>query len=183
MIKLIIGLGNPGKQYERTRHNAGFMAVDFLAKNQKLKWREDKKLGATIIRSEELILAKPQKLMNNSGVVVARILKHFNLAPKDLLVIYDDVDLSLGELRLRGQGSSAGHRGMQSIIDTLHTQSIQRLRIGIGLPADATHSALQAAPRPLVRTMDTADFVLHPFTTKEMATIKATLPEITNMLI
>ena len=181
MTKLIIGLGNPGKQYERTRHNVGFIATDFLVKKLKSKWREDKKLGATIARNGELMIAKPQKIMNNSGTVVARISKHFNLAPKDLLVIYDDADIPLGELRLRGQGGSAGHRGMQSIIDSLHTQSIQRLRIGIGRPADATHSALQAG-RPIVKVMDTSDFVLHPFTAKEMMVIKTTLPEIINML-
>jgi len=166
MTKLIVGLGNPGKQYERTRHNAGYLAVDFLAKELKLKWREDKKLGASIVRADKIILAKPTKLMNNSGSVVTRLLKHFNIPQKNLTVVYDDVDLPLGELRLREKGSSAGHKGMQSVIDQLQTTNLSRLKIGIGSP-----------------NIDTAEFVLRQFTAKEMTAVKAVLPQVIEMLL
>ncbi len=167
-MKLIVGLGNPGKQYARSRHNAGYLAVDWLAKYLKAKWRADKKLGSEIARAPQVILAKPTKLMNNSGGVVSRLLKHFNLAVGDLTVIYDDVDLPLGETRFRERGSSAGHRGMQSIIDQLQTTNLPRLKIGIG--------------RPATDKIETSEFVLRPFTSKEMTAIKAALPQITDRL-
>ncbi|MCD6440273.1 MAG: aminoacyl-tRNA hydrolase [Candidatus Marinimicrobia bacterium] len=133
--KVIMGLGNPGEQYEKTRHNFGFMVVDRLADKKQLSFCLSGKpyvWSETDIVSVGVCLCKPLTYMNNSGVAARDILHSYNLTPEDLLVIYDDIDLPLGKVRLRKRGSSGGHRGIQSIIDQLESREFPRLRLGIG---------------------------------------------------
>ena len=139
-MKLIIGLGNPGEEYEKTRHNIGFMALEGI-RGQVLgfsNWKLEKKLEAEVSRGhiasccEDVILAKPQTFMNNSGRAVKLLTTHYKLRPTDLLVVHDDIDLPFGTLRLSFGSGSAGQNGVQSIIDTLGTKDFWRLRIGIG---------------------------------------------------
>lgn len=131
---LIVGLGNPGKKYEKTRHNAGFMAVDFLV-GKKVKWQKSKKAKVLYLKTEingqKTEIIKPQTYMNNSGVGVAYIVKKHGLKPNQIIVIYDEIDLPFGTIRIRNRGSSAGHKGIQSIIDYLNTDKFWRIRIGI----------------------------------------------------
>ncbi len=134
-MKVIIGLGNPGKRYEKTRHNAGFMVVDHLAQrlNVQLTTRKFKALLAeTFVKGEKVILVKPQTYMNLSGESVLEILNYYNLSSDDILVISDDLDMEVGKIRLREKGSSGGQKGIQNIIDRLSTQNFLRLKLGIG---------------------------------------------------
>ena len=144
-MKIIVGLGNPGKKYESTRHNVGFLALDKIAIKSKVEsykvgeFKLEKKFEAEIakvkIKNEEVLLVKPQTFMNNSGIAVRKIIDFYKVDPeKDLIVIYDDIDIPLGKTRLRSEGSSAGHRGLQSIINNLGTESFMRVRIGVGRP-------------------------------------------------
>ncbi len=135
-MKLIVGLGNPGANYARNRHNAGFQCLDWLAARHNISF--DKKgmkavWGKGTLAGQEVILAKPQTFMNLSGQSVGEIVRFYKLDPKqDLLVIYDDLDLPVGRLRLRPEGSSGGQNGLKNIIELLGTPEIQRMRIGIG---------------------------------------------------
>lgn len=133
-MKLIIGLGNPGIEYQFTPHNIGFLAVDRIAERcgVTVDNRHCKALTArTRIGNEEVLLAKPETYMNLSGMSVRELTQKYEAGEKDLLVIYDDLDLPLGRIRIRERGSSAGHNGMQSIINALQSQEVPRLRMGI----------------------------------------------------
>ncbi len=133
-MKLVVGLGNPGPQYEQTRHNAGFRSVDKLA--AKFGWKWERRGRAMIangtIGTEKVTLVKPITFMNNSGEAVGELVRWYKLQPEDVLVIYDELDLPVGKLRLRTEGSAAGHNGLGNIIHHLHTNKFPRLRIGIG---------------------------------------------------
>jgi peptidyl-tRNA hydrolase, PTH1 family len=137
-MKLIIGLGNPGAQYEHTRHNLGFHIVDALAATYRWKWerRGRAMLASGTIGPEKVILVKPLTYMNNSGEVVGELVHWYKLQPEDVLVIHDDLDLPIGKVRLRAKGSAGGHNGLDNIIRHLHTNQFPRLRIGIGRPAN-----------------------------------------------
>lgn len=134
---LIAGLGNPGKEYRSSRHNIGFMVVDELAHDLEIKIgkvQQRSLVGNGKYEAWHIILAKPQTFMNLSGSAISSLMRFYKIAPENLLVIHDDVDLPLGSLRLRPSGSSAGHRGMDSIIQHLHSQDFPRLRVGVGRP-------------------------------------------------
>ncbi|WP_252313678.1 aminoacyl-tRNA hydrolase [Sinobaca sp. H24] len=136
-MKIIAGLGNPGKTYDQTRHNIGFDAVDKLAARLGLQWVKNKKLFLsceTIINGEKIILLKPLTYMNLSGEAIAPIMNYFDVSPDELVVLYDDLDLEPGTLRLRQQGGHGGHNGIRSIIDHLGTKEFNRIRIGVGRP-------------------------------------------------
>lgn len=144
-IVLIAGLGNPGARYARSRHNVGFIIVDRLARSHDLQFSR-KRFNAEIAEGQvggrRVILAKPQTFMNASGDAVGKLYAFYKIAPSDLLVVYDDLDLPLGKLRLRADGSSGGHHGMESIIARIGTSDFPRLRVGIGRPnpdADIDH--------------------------------------------
>lgn len=144
-IVLIAGLGNPGARYARSRHNVGFIIVDRLARAHDLQFSR-KRFNAEIAEGQvggrRVILAKPQTFMNASGDAVGKLYAFYKIAPSDLLVVYDDLDLPLGKLRLRADGSSGGHHGMESIIARIGTSDFPRLRVGIGRPnpdADIDH--------------------------------------------
>jgi PTH1 family peptidyl-tRNA hydrolase len=137
-MKLIIGLGNPGIQFANTRHNVGFRVVDKLAAKLGWKWSEHKGraiLASGTIGSEKLVLVKPLTFMNLSGQAVGELARWYKVPPEDIIVVYDDLDLPVGKIRLRAKGSAAGHNGLEDIIDHLHTNEFPRLRVGIGRPA------------------------------------------------
>ena len=144
-MKIIVGLGNPDKKYENTRHNVGFMAIDALAEKLGLTWEESKKFRAQICQSGNTIFVKPQTFMNNSGQSVRAVLAYYKLLPKKLgvfkvkdsdlseilTVIHDDIDISLGKYKISIDSRSAGHKGVESIITHLKTKNFKRVRIGI----------------------------------------------------
>jgi PTH1 family peptidyl-tRNA hydrolase len=139
-MKLIAGLGNPGREYARTRHNAGFMVIDRLAGGMGVAVgkRMFKALtGQGRVNGVKIILVKPQTYMNLSGEAVGALLNWYKLSPADLIVIYDDLDLPAGKLRLRPGGGAGGHRGVMSVIGSLGTENFTRIRVGIGRPAEA----------------------------------------------
>jgi PTH1 family peptidyl-tRNA hydrolase len=137
-MKLIVGLGNPGTQYEQTRHNVGFRVLDTVASQRNWHWerRGRAMLSTGTIGTEKVILVKPLTYMNNSGEAVGELLRWYKLQPDNLLVIYDDLDLAIGRVQLKAGGSAAGHNGISSIIHHLHTNAFPRLRVGIGKPAN-----------------------------------------------
>ncbi|MBO8127784.1 MAG: aminoacyl-tRNA hydrolase [Peptococcaceae bacterium] len=144
-MKLIVGLGNPGAAYRRTRHNAGFMVLDRLASKVQAQDTGRRCRALTTeaaIEGYKITLAKPLTYMNLSGEAVGCLARLLSVAPGDILVIYDDMDLPFGKLRLRSQGGSGGHKGLASIIATLGTEAVPRLRIGIGKAGDAVSHVL-----------------------------------------
>jgi PTH1 family peptidyl-tRNA hydrolase len=134
-MKLIVGLGNPGKEYKLTRHNVGFMFIDEVVNGLNGKFTLDKtkkcEMYETYIGSEKVLFIKPQTYMNLSGESVLAVMNFYKIAVEDILVIYDDLDLEVGRIKIKPAGSSGGHRGVQSIIDRLKTSEVKRVRIGI----------------------------------------------------
>ena len=136
-MKIVVGLGNPGIRYDGTRHNIGFLVIDSLAQRLNIaldRHQCDALTGLAKQNDEPLLLAKPQTFMNHSGAAVAGLLQQYGVVPNDLVVIYDDLDLPLGRIRVRPNGSAGGHRGVSSIIEHLASTGFCRLRIGIGRP-------------------------------------------------
>ena len=133
-IRLIAGLGNPGQEYDGTRHNIGYAVVDRLAAEWGLAWQHSKSWHALWAKSEKAILIKPTSYMNRSGEPLQAVAQFYKIAPAELLVVLDDMALPLGRLRLRPEGGTAGHNGLESIIVQFGTEEIPRLRIGIGAP-------------------------------------------------
>ena len=165
-MKLVIGLGNPGIFYRNTRHNVGRRLISQLAKKHKIKLKRDKdgfsKRGKGKIQGVESIIAQPSVFMNLSGQAVARLLAKFNISLDNLLIVYDDLDLALGKIRIRGYGSSGGHKGLKSVIDDLATNAFPRLRIGIG----------KAVTKHRIR-----DYVLSTFSRQEEVTLRKSLDQ------
>jgi len=154
---LIAGLGNPGKEYEKTRHNAGFGAIDALAEKLGISVEEKKYkglFGKGRIGAEPVILLKPQTYMNLSGESVREAADFYKIDPEHMIVIYDDIDLEVGRLRLRAKGSAGGHNGIKNIIAHMGTQEFPRVRIGVGAKPDR---------------MDLADYVLGRFSQVEQS--------------
>ncbi|WP_050613572.1 aminoacyl-tRNA hydrolase [Bacillus testis] len=136
-MKLLVGLGNPGKEYERTRHNIGFEVIDELSREWNIPLTEAKHkglYGAGYVNGEKVILLKPLTYMNLSGESIRAVMDYFKIDVEDLVVLYDDLDLAVGKLRLRQKGRAGGHNGIKSIISQLGTQQFNRIRIGIGRP-------------------------------------------------
>ena len=161
---LIVGLGNPGKEYERTRHNAGFRAVDLLA--DKLGCRIDKSkfqglYGQVNYGGKKLMLLKPLTYMNLSGRSVLQLSAYFNIPPQRIIVMFDDISLEPGRLRIRADGSAGGHNGIKSIIQEVGSQAFPRIKIGVG-----------AKPNP---EYDLADWVLSTFSAKEEKALSTAL--------
>ena len=138
MTKLIVGLGNPGDKYFETKHNVGFMLIDKIAKELDIKFTDDKifqaALSSSFFNGEKIYWVKPLTFMNESGKAVHALLSYYGLTREDLLVIYDDLDLEVGKIRLRSKGSAGGHNGIKSIIKHLDSQEFKRIKIGIGRP-------------------------------------------------
>ena len=132
---LIVGLGNPGMQYENTRHNAGFLSVDALCRDIGLtltKRKFDAVFGDTEISGKRVIIAKPQTFMNNSGTAVAAISRFYKIPTDKIIVIFDDISLPVGNIRIRRKGSAGGHNGIKDIIELLGTEDIMRIKVGVG---------------------------------------------------
>jgi PTH1 family peptidyl-tRNA hydrolase len=158
-LHLIVGLGNPGAKYARTRHNVGFLLVEKLAERRQAPWKMEKKLHSCVARAERnglpVLLARPQTFMNDSGEAVAAMAGYYQAPLTRLLVAVDDADLPLGGIRLRARGSSGGHHGLESIEKHLSSQDFARLRIGIGRTAGGAR--------------EITDYVLTPFSAAESA--------------
>ncbi len=159
---LIVGLGNPGEEYEKTRHNLGFRVVGDLAARLGLKTLKSKHqsfIGEGTIAGHKVVLAEPQTFMNNSGPAVKGLLAWYKIDPRKLIVIYDDVDLEVGQIRLREQGSAGGHHGMESVIASIGSSEFARVRVGIGrdsLSGDVSAYVLQNIPPSQRETIETA---------------------------
>ncbi|TDM39446.1 aminoacyl-tRNA hydrolase [Macrococcoides canis] len=155
-MKCIVGLGNIGKKYELTRHNIGFMVVDRLVESYNLEFNQQKFKGLytiAMVNGEKVLLIEPMTYMNLSGEAVRPLMDYFNVSTEDLLVLYDDLDMPPGRLRLRQKGSAGGHNGIRSLIQHLGTDQFKRIRIGIGRPTGR---------------IKVVDFVLQKFTNDEM---------------
>jgi PTH1 family peptidyl-tRNA hydrolase len=132
-IRLVVGLGNPGPEYDGTRHNVGFELLDLLAAERDWKWKRERKFRAKVAAANaSLVLTKPLTYMNLSGNAVSRLQRFHKLDPDQILVVYDDVDLPIGRIRFRPEGSAGGHNGIKSLIEYLGTKEFPRLKIGIG---------------------------------------------------
>ena len=158
-MNLIVGLGNPGKEYIRSRHNTGFVCVDHIARKWGIKLsqrRANVELGEGLFGDFPVVLARPRTNMNQSGEAVKYLVARYRASAADLIIIYDDMDIPVGKTRIRPGGSTAGHKGIDSIIDRLSTQEFPRVRVGIGLPPPG---------------VDGAEYVLRPFLSEERSII------------
>lgn len=166
-MKLVVGLGNPGDSYRNSRHNAGCIILDAFAQSQGFSWTSNKKLASevSVARESGYILLKPQTFMNDSGKAVVKALKFFKLTPADLLVIHDDVDLGALQFKLAHNSSSAGHHGVQDIIDQLGTQDFTRIRVGVGRPVVTSTGAERAV-------FDVEKYVLQDFSSDQLEVVK-----------
>lgn len=157
-MKVIVGLGNPGIEYQRNRHNVGFIILDSFAKIHDISWSEEKKLLAQVAKSSELLLVKPTTFMNSSGDCVSKIMSYFKLGTEDLIVVHDDVDLDFGKVVSKKGSGSAGHHGIEDIIQKIGTQEFLRYRVGIGRPENSS--------------FDVSDWVLSDLSDSEYEKIK-----------
>jgi PTH1 family peptidyl-tRNA hydrolase len=165
-MKLIVGLGNPGRIYAHNRHNAGFRCLSYFARLHSIRFDHRQcraKIGTGEAGGEELLLAKPRTFVNLSGDSVACLVRKHAIPLSDLLVIYDDLDLSLGKIRLRQSGGSGGHKGMNSIISVLGSEDFPRIRVGIGRPQSEEQSVSEDA---------IVNYVLSDFSPQEEAIIR-----------
>ena len=164
-MKLVVGLGNPGKKYSKTKHNIGFISVDHYIDSNNLKLKKERKFNGKSLKIGDLVLLKPHTFMNNSGLSIKAVMDYYDIDIKDILVIYDDLDLPLGKIRLREKGSAGGHNGIKSIISHLKTEEFKRVRVGID-------------KNPLI---ETKNYVLSSFSKKEieiMDTVYSKISEI-----
>ncbi len=174
MIKLIVGLGNPGSQYEKTRHNAGFLVLDRVSSNLFGCWRLESRFNSEVSEINasgcKVLLQKPVTFMNKSGDAVAKLARYYKISPDEILVVHDELDFESGVARLKKAGGHAGHNGLRDIIQKIGSRDFYRLRIGIGRPSQGK---------------DVANYVLSTATTSELKVIQdiadcveALLPEI-----
>ncbi|EEM13180.1 Peptidyl-tRNA hydrolase [Bacillus pseudomycoides] len=162
-MKLIVGLGNPGREYELTRHNIGFMGIDELAKRWGISLSEQKfkgMYGSGFVNGEKVILLKPLTYMNLSGESIRPLMDYYKIGVEDFVVMYDDLDIPVGKLRLRMKGSAGGHNGVKSTISHLGTQEFQRIRMGIDRPKNG---------------MKVVDYVLGRFTAEELPEVNQSI--------
>ncbi len=171
-MKLIVGLGNPGNEYASSLHNVGFMAVNYFARKNGIRFdkkQAESRTGTGKVAGIQVLLARPQTYMNHSGLAVSRLVKKFKIGHEDLLVVYDDLDLPLGKIRIREGGSTGGHNGIKSIINELGGQDFPRLRVGIGRPGakesdvipyllGETHPEIKKAINEVMPTVNEAIF-------------------------
>jgi PTH1 family peptidyl-tRNA hydrolase len=178
-MKLITGLGNPGRIYANNRHNVGFMCLNHFAKAQGIQF--DKKqckarIGIGEVANNKVTIARPQTYMNLSGQSVSLLTRKFNVNPTDLIVIHDDLDLPLGKIRIRQGSSSGGHKGVDSIISCLKNQNFPRIRVGIGRPATMEGSTE-------ISEADIIAYVLSDFTPEEKQTITQVIPKVSEAIL
>jgi len=172
-MRLIVGLGNPGRKYSRTRHNIGFLCLEAFAAEKKLKFRYDKKFIGEIAQYKNAYLLKPQTYMNLSGNSVGKMADYYDIDPADILIIYDDLDLPTAKIRLRPQGGTGGHKGLQSVLPALGTNEIKRIRFGIGNPeaVEVTHHVLSKFLKSegdmVIKGIDTVKTIIERFANGE----------------
>jgi PTH1 family peptidyl-tRNA hydrolase len=174
-MKLIVGLGNPGRSYARHRHNIGFICLNHFARSEGIRFDKKKglaRIGQGKVVDTEVVLARPQTFMNDSGHSVSRLVKKFKIALDDLIVIHDDLDLPLAKIRISRGSSSGGHKGINSIIQELGTQDFIRLRIGIGRP-----------DKPEISEDDIIDYVLNDFPPAERRAITKIVPRVSEAIL
>ena len=172
-MKLIVGLGNPGKYYAHNRHNIGFRCLAYFAKLQSIKFERKQcraRIGIGELASEKLLLAKPMNFINLSGEAVGCLVRRYDIAMSNLIVVCDDLDLPLGKVRLRSGGGSGGHKGMKSIITTLGSEDFSRIRVGIGRP--------QVEGIPNNNEDIIVNYVLSDFLPREEAAIKLAIARV-----
>jgi peptidyl-tRNA hydrolase, PTH1 family len=165
-MKLIIGLGNPGKEYARNRHNVGFHCINQIAKANSIDMKQrqcQSRVGTGTIAGTKVVLAKPGTFVNRSGEAVKQLMRKYGIEAEDIVVIYDDLDLPSGKMRIRKEGSSGGHKGMKSIIAALGGQDFFRIKIGIGRPSKENESRNEEM---------VVNHVLSDFTSEEIKLIK-----------
>jgi PTH1 family peptidyl-tRNA hydrolase len=170
-MKLIVGLGNPGKAYAHNRHNIGFRCINYLARLHSIPVKKHQcrsQVGIGKIAGIEVLLAKPKTFVNKSGEAVERLMHKYNISTDDLIVIYDDLDLPLGKLRLRPEGSAGGHKGINSIISALASEGFPRIKVGIGRPTTEDGTAI--TDEDVI-----VGYVLSDFTPQEDPAIKPTI--------
>jgi PTH1 family peptidyl-tRNA hydrolase len=176
-MKLIVGLGNPGRAYAHNRHNAGFICLNYFAKKQGIRFdrkRGKARIGIGEVANNQIVIAKPQTFMNLSGQSVCRLVKKFDINLDDLLIIHDDLDLSPGKIRIRDGGSSGGHKGIDSVINELGSRNFCRLRIGIGRPTAIGDAQITEA--------DIVAYVLSDFTPEEKQTMAQVIPRVSEAI-
>jgi len=184
-MRLIVGLGNPGKKYKKTRHNVGFLVLDQLVNSRKLivnnlnltPFRLENQFKAEVtqtggIGEDRIIFAKPQTFMNLSGEAISKILNYYKIGTDDLIVIADDLDLPLGSLRIRLEGSSGGHNGLQSIVDQLGRKDFVRIKVGIGSNKSVAGKEIPAE-----------DYVLQKFSESEQKIISQSVDKVVEILL
>jgi len=172
-MKLIVGLGNPERNYANNRHNIGFICLNHFARTHAVKFDRKQaraRTGAGRVAGNEVVLAKPQTHMNLSGESVSRLVKRFNISLDELIIIHDDLDLPLGKIRLSYGSSSGGHKGIESIITALGSQDFIRLRIGIGRPAGVSEDEIIA-------------YVLSDFSPEERKAITPAIPKVSEAIL
>ena len=175
-MKLIVGLGNPGRIYAHNRHNAGFLCLNYFARLHSIRFDHRQcraKVGLSEVGGEQLLLAKPRTFVNLSGNPVACLVHKHDIPLSDLLVIYDDLDLPLGKIRLRQNGSSGGHKGMNSIVSALGSEDFPRIRVGIGRPQAGEQSINEDA---------IVNYVLSDFSPQEEAIIKPVIATVSEAI-
>ncbi len=168
-MKLIVGLGNPGKKYARTRHNIGFMCLEAYAHEHGAGFTYDKKFIGETARVENTLLLKPRTYMNLSGNSVGKVIDYYDIDPQDILIIYDDLDLPTAKLRLRFKGSAGGHRGLLSVLPAIGTDAVKRVKFGIDNPEDAVarnhvlSKFSKAEGDDVIESIDTVKRIIHDF--------------------
>jgi PTH1 family peptidyl-tRNA hydrolase len=175
-MKLIVGLGNPGKSYAHNRHNAGFRCLNYFARLHSIRFDHRQcraRVGTGELGGEQLLLAKPRTFVNLSGTTVACLVRKHDIPLSDLLVIYDDLDLPVGKIRLRQSGGSGGHKGMNSIISALGSEDFPRIRVGIGRP--------QVEEQPISEDA-IVNYVLSDFSRQEEAIIKPVIATVSEAI-
>lgn len=178
-MKLIVGLGNPGFLYAANRHNVGFMCVRHIAGEHRIAFDRKQghaRTGLGTIAGKKVVLARPQTYMNSSGDSVHRLVANLKIAPSDLIVIHDDLDLPVGKIRIRYGRSSGGHKGIDSIIANLGTRDFYRIRVGIGRPDIPDDS-------PADKEAAVIEYVLSNFTREEQKVIDAAIPEVDKAIV
>jgi len=170
ILKLLVGLGNPGKKYEVTRHNAGFIVVDELIRRASAEWRDDSSrfealTAKAVIAGEECLVIKPQTFMNVSGRSVQKAAAYFKIPVTDIVVVYDDIDVPAGKVKVRTAGGHGGHNGIRSIIECMGSAEFPRVKLGVGKPLEAT---FQVA---------VADWVLAPLGSQELENMRCVMAD------
>jgi len=172
-MKLIVGLGNPGRAYANNRHNIGFICINHFGRSHGIKLDRKQgraRIGMGKVAGNEVVVAKPQTYVNLSGKSVSRLVKRFNISLDELIVIHDDLDLPLGKIRLSYGSSSGGHKGIDSIIKEVGSQNFTRIRIGIGRPAEASEDEIIA-------------YVLSDFTPEQKKAITPAIPKVSEAVL